>query len=317
MKGVFYLREEIVKGVAGYFNGAHWADCMRNHMVRQYGDEVYHVHVYVDTCIHPESLEKVIAAYFKAINRPLMRSMDPQQQREGVASIHGIHPLGCPHWELIFRFNAETVLGPMPVDCKEAEHGKNLLSWDREEINEFQQKFPFKAVGQREEKQIQEYFLTKHWKDMLSIIVDPTVTHVHPNFEISFDPKILELFVRSEFAKIGWTVDKTIPCIFDMKTCVRNKHLPDDDPRNAYVGKIGFLLGHPEKQFDIAWMFNPDVTIQPAQQSWVFDTPGFDVWRMKNYDSFLEANPYVKLTDEEVDAVIENLVIDPAFVRSI
>lgn len=297
------MREELVNGIIDYFKGPHWTDFMENHLVREYGEEVYHVHIYVDTMLHPESLSQLIDLYFKSINRPLTRSMDPQQQREGVASIHGIHSLGCPHWEMIFRFNKDTVLGPMPTDCKEAEHGRNLLSWDRTEINEFQRKFPFKAVGPREDAEIQEYFLSKHWKDTLTIIMDPTVTHVHPNVEINFDPKVLELYMRQAFAKIGWTVEKTIPCIFDMKTCVRDKHLAENDPRNAYVGKIGFLLGHPEKQFDVAWLFNPDVTIRPAQEPCISDTPGFDVWRMKNYDAFLDANPYAKLTQDEIAAV--------------
>ena len=309
------MREDLVKGVVEYFHGEQWRDFMANHLVREGGEEVYHVHLYVDTFLHSESLSKLIDLYFKAINRPLDRSMDPQQQRKGVASIHGIHPVGCPHWEMIFRFNQNTILGPMPTDAEEAEHGHNLLSWDRTCINEFVTKFPFQAVGPREEKRIQEYFSSKHWKDTISYVLDPTVTHVHPNVEISFDPKILEIYMRLEMAKIGWVVDKAIPCIFDMKTCVKDKGFAPDDRRNAYIGKIGFLMGHPEKQFDVAWMFNPDVTICPAQETWISDTVGFDVWRMSNYDAFLAANPYVKLTNEEISAVAQTFKVDNPYVR--
>lgn len=294
------MRDNLVTGVVEYFRGPHWTDFMENHLIREYGEEVYHVHIYVDTMLHPESLSKLIDMYFKAIGRPLARGMDPQQQRKGVASIHGIHSIGCPHWEMIFRFNAGAVLGPMPTDCPEAEHGSNLLSWDRACIDDFLGQFRFRTVGPREDKVIQDYFLSKHWKDTLAVVMDPTVTHVHPNVEISFDPKILEIYMRQAMAKVGWTVDKAIPCIFDMKTCVRDKHLAEDDPRNRYIGKIGFLMGHPEKQFDIAWIFNPDVTIRPAEQEWIFDTPGFDVWRMKNYDAFLAENPYVTLSADEI-----------------
>jgi hypothetical protein len=100
-----------------------------------------------------------------------------------------------------------------------------------------------------------------------------------------------------------------------MKTCVRDKNLPPDDPRNTYAGKINFNLGHPEKMFDIAWMFNPRITIQPAQQEWIFDTPGFDVWRMTNYDAFLAANKYIELTKEEVKAAISAFNIKERFFR--
>jgi hypothetical protein len=311
------MRNELVKGAADYFNGPHWDDFMANHLLREKGEEVYHIHLYVDTKLHPKTLEQLIDRYFNILNRPLDRSMDPQQQRKNVASVHGIHPVGCPHWEMIFRFNEHTILGPMPTDSPESEHGKNILSWDRACMNEFMTKIPFKVAGPREDAIIKEYFSSKHWKDTLAYVVDPGVTHVHPNIEISFNPKIFEIYACQAMKEIGWVVDKVVPCIFDMKTCVRDKNLPPDDPRNTYAGKINFNLGHPEKMFDYAWMFNPNVVIRPAQQEWIFDTPGFDVWKMTNYDAFLAANNYVELTKEEINAVVSAFCITDRYIRKL
>ncbi len=309
------MRDNLVQGIIQYFQGEQWNDLMKNHLLREEGEEVYHAHLYVDTSIHPESLTKLLDSYFKAIHRPLDRTMDPQANREGIASIHGIHPVGCPHWEMIFRFNPKVVLTEMPKDSPEAEHGQNLLSWDRACINRFVRDIPFQVVGPREEREIEEYFHSKHWKETLANIVDPTAMHVHPNLEISFDPKIFELYMRRELEKIGWTIDKVVPCIFDMQTCVKKKNLPPEDKRNAYAGKINVNLGHPEIMFDFVWMFNPRVTIQPATQAWIFDTPGFDIWRRNQYTDFIEKDAYIKLTEEEITEIEKTFYQNNPYVR--
>lgn len=104
------MRDYLVKGISGFFKGRYWGEFMERHLVRREGEEVYHAHLYVDTCIHPDSMYAILPAYFESIGRPLDRSMHAQSPRSRLGCIHGIHPVGCPHWEFIFRYNKETVL---------------------------------------------------------------------------------------------------------------------------------------------------------------------------------------------------------------
>jgi len=146
--------------------------------------------------------------------------------------------------------------------------------------------------------------------------LDPNTLHYHPNFEINFDPVILQMYVLQEFERIGWTVDKVFPCIFDMKTLNTHKDLPEDDPRNNYVAQLKFNIGWPyQKMFDIPWLYNPDVTIRPAEQEWIFDTIGYDLWVVETYDDFIAASDYVRLTKEEIDHIVDSFHTDNPYVR--
>lgn len=309
------VRETLVKGAAEYFHSRQWEYFMDKILLRSKGGEVYHAHIYTDTCLHPNSIKALIELYFTAINRPLTRATDPTANRPGVAAVHGIHPIGCAHFEVIFRFNKDVVWCEMPVDAPEAEHGQNLLYWDNECINSITAKIPFRYVGPREEANIREFFLTSHWKRCLAGIMNPNYGHFHINVEINFDPKILELLMREEFARMGWTVDKVVPCVFDMASLTRLDIDDPNDPRKSYVGKINFNLGHPERMFDVAWMFNPSVTIQPSRVGWIFGTPGYDAWPAKNYDDFIASSEYVELCEEELKAVAKTFLTDNPYVR--
>jgi hypothetical protein len=302
------MRDKLVSGVTSYFQSEQWRDFIINHLIRKTGEEVYHVHLYVDTSIHPQSINILLDNYFAIIGRPYARSPHPQAQRPGIASIHGIHQHGCPHWEMIFRFNPHVVLEAMPKDAEESEHGQNLLSWDRACMNDFFKDISFKIVGPREETLIKNYFLSRHWKQVLSNVLDDSVSHFHPNLEISFDPKIFEIFATQAMERVGWTVEKVVPSIFDIKNLTKNKIVAEDDPvrQYKYIGKICYILGFPEKMFDFAWLYNPDVVICPAVRGWCFNTPGFDVWKITNYDKFIAQNSYISLTDEEITTITQS-----------
>jgi hypothetical protein len=293
------MRDNLINEIISYFCGEQWKDFINNHLIRKKGEEVYHVHLYVDTSIHPDSMNRILDNYFSVIGFPYARSPHPQAQRPGIASIHGIHSHGCPHWEMIFRFNSKVVLEAMPETAPEAEHGQNLLSWDRTCMNDFVKNVPFKVVGPREEATIKQYFLSRHWKHVLTNVMDDSISHFHPNLEISFDPKIFEIFATQALERIGWTVEKVIPSIFDIKNLTKNRVVAEDDPirQYKYIGKICYILGYPEKMFDFAWLYNPDVVIRPATHAWCFETPGFDVWRVENYDKFISQSSYLESTE--------------------
>ena len=101
-----------------------------------------------------------------------------------------------------------------------------------------------------------------------------------------------------------------------IKNLTKNKTVAPDDPvrQYKYMGKINYILGNPEKMFDFAWLYNPDVVIRPAVRGWAHDMPGFDVWYMTNYEKFVGQSPYVRLEPEEIARIVESFRSDNPFI---
>jgi hypothetical protein len=211
--------------------------------------------------------------------------------KEYVGALHSVAPMGLPAFDFFYRFNKSTVLGPMPPDIPQAENGKNKLSWGKKFQDQFVKQFDFKVVAEEEDKQIKAYYLTKHWKDTITNVMNPQIMHCHANFEINFDPKIFELYTRQALAEIGWRVEKVVPCVYDVK--------------GTYTGKNVFLVGYPEKVFDTTWRFNPDVVIRSSEKSFLYGIdPGFDIWYRPQLDKVLDANNFYKMSNDEISEVI-------------
>ena len=103
----------------------------------------------------------------------------------------------------------------MPVDL--AERGKNMLSWGKRHMDQFYSQFAFQAMGPTEEREIDDYFASRHWKQTLNLIRDPDIIHVHCNLRLGVDPKILELKARQAFERQGWPIDKIVPNVFEVQ----------------------------------------------------------------------------------------------------
>lgn len=284
------MAKKHVEGVAAYFKGEQWLDFLHNHLVHP-DEDVYHAHLYADSSVHPDSLKKLMFLYFEAIGHPLTRRIDPVSPHPGQAGLHSVYPEGLAHFDMYCRWNPDAVLEAMPPDAKEAEHGYNALSWGKKYQDDYlaAKNYRFKTVGPSEDKAIENYFLGKHWKETLDNVLIPEVVHCHSNVEICFDPKILEIAACKALAKVGWTVERVIPCVYDV--------------HGVYTGKIVFLLGHPEEVFDICWKYNPDVVIRRASEPWIFPTPGFDLFMIDPYLEVLRAADFYVMTDEEIAQV--------------
>jgi hypothetical protein len=78
---------------------------------------------------------------------------------------------------------------------------------------------------------------------------------------------------------------------------------------DEYRGKITYSLAHPEEVFDISWKFNPEVTIRPSRETFVFDIdPEFDIWTVEMFeDTAVRGGEYVNLSDAEIQTVIDTL----------
>ena len=285
------MAQKHVQGVIEFFKGDHWQSFIKNHLSYPHSEkDLFHSHIYVEMNVHPTSLYPIMYAFWQKKGYPMERCIDPQAPKPKQAGLHGCAPTGVTDFDFFFRFNKDVVLGAMPLDAPEAEYGHNALSWGKDFQDEFYKKFAFKAVGPREVAEIKAWFRSKHWKECLMHTMNPTVTHCHCNVELSINPDVLTAYAIQDLASRGWVVERALPSVYDVK--------------GTYTGKTIYLVGYPEKVFDICWRYNPDVTIRRATESWIFDTPGFDNWYISSYNKVIEDGDFYMMTDDEIKEVI-------------
>jgi hypothetical protein len=281
-------KDELIKEVTQYFSESdHW----RRLCAALQGDtdpHGSHVHAYVDTSVHPDSLEALMTGYFKRLGWPSSRKIDHMAPKAGMGSLHGVEPEGKPHFDFQWFFNKDVGLKP----CNGGESGCNLLVWNRWYINHFCNQFPFRKVGPAEEKELEAYFKSEHFLKGLEFPVKPDTNHMHINVHSSVHPDQIQRFAEPALAREGIQLYYTCP----------NVYLADG---KNYRGKLVFMCRKPEVVFDIGWKFTPDVVIEPAMEPWIFKSnPGYDVWTSDMLEAVMNAD-YVRLTDKEIKQIIE------------
>ena len=247
-----------------------------------------HVHCYVYTSVHPDSLEEILRRYFAMRGWPIARRINRISPPPGILALHGIEPEGKVHFDLHWIYKEAVGIKP----AHGVETGSNLLLWNRIYIEEFYRRFPFRAVGPQEEAALLQYFVSEHWQGGLQMVERPDVPHMHINIETSVHPEVIGRYALNALQERGWEVYYLCPNVYRLN--------------ERYVGKIVFMGKEPEKAYDIGWKFNPDTTIKPTDHHWLFpERIGYDVMTSGEFQAELSQNPYVMLTPEEVSAVVD------------
>ncbi|TET29832.1 hypothetical protein E3J68_01335 [Candidatus Aerophobetes bacterium] len=245
-----------------------------------------HIHAYVETSVHPDSLEAIMTGYFERMGWPSARKIDHMAPKAGMGSLHGVESKGKPHFDFQWFFHKDVGLRP----CEGGESGCNLVVWNRWYINQFYRQFPFREVGAEEEKTLEEYFKSDHFLKGLEFPVMPTTNHMHINVHSSVHPDYIQKYAEVAFQREGLKIYYTCPNVY----LVGGK----------YRGKLVFMGQEPEVVFDIGWKFTPDVVIEPAWESWIFEAnPGYDVWTSEMLAEVMDED-YVRLTDQEIQEIL-------------
>ena len=278
--------------VTSYFaHSDHW----RRLCAALHGDpdpEGSHVHAYVETSVHPDSLEAIMVGYFKKLGWPSSRKIDHMAPKKGMGSLHGVEPEGKPHFDYQWFFNKD--VGLRPIDGGES--GCNLLVWNRWYINQFYRQFLFREVGPEEEKVIENYFKSSHFLKGLEFPVMPTTNHMHINVHTSVHPDHMQKFAEAALSREGFDLFYTCPNVYMA------------DGKN-YRGKLVFMCKDPEVVFDIGWLFTPDVVIEPAMETWIFEeNPGYDVWTATMLTEVMD-EAYVQLSEDEINEVLHACIV--------
>lgn len=249
-----------------------------------------HVHSYVYTSVHPDSLEALLRGFFKRRGWPIVRRINRIRPRPGVLALHGIEPEGKVHWDFHWLYKGNVGLAP----AHGVENGSNLLVWNRAYIDEFYKEFPFRHVDSDEKQELDDYFVSDHWQSGLEMVARPNVPHMHINVETSVHPEIVGQHALDSLHERGWEVHYLCPNAYML--------------HNQYVGKVVFMGKEPEKVYDIGWQFNPNVVIRPAETTWLFDERvGYDVMTSEQFDDEVAQNEYTRLTEYEIDAALDGI----------
>ncbi len=283
-------REMLLEEVRQYFAGSdHW----RRLCAALHGDpdpEGSHVHAYVETSVHPDSLEAIMTGYFQRMGWPSSRKIDHMAPKAGMGSLHGVEPKGKPHFDFQWFFREDIGMRA----CDGGESGCNLLVWNGWYINQFYSQFPFREVGPEAEKALEGYFKSDHFLKGLELPVLPTTNHLHINVHSSVHPDYIQKYAEKALESEGMKIYYTCPNVYLVE--------------GKYRGKLVFMGQEPEVVFDIGWQFIPNVVIEPAMETWIFEAnPGYDVWTSDMLAEVMNEN-YVRLTEDEVQEVLNSCI---------
>lgn len=261
-----------------YWQSDHWQRFLHDFLEKD-GERVYHMHHFVETRIHPESLLHAVQFYFAKHGWEIDREIDMYvQSPRPVGTIHGICAKKMPHWDLQFRYSHDEYIKPMGPDGNK----KDLESWGESFMRDFFARFPFEPVGAKEEGIIEDWFHSAQWDKACAHVEDPKAVHVHANILTSVHPDAIIPAALRAFKREGWSVWDYVPCVFDV--------------RGETVGKTVFMLSYPQQIFDICWQFEPGTIVQPSPRHFLVDRdPEFDVRTQGDLTGFIASNDYIRI----------------------
>jgi hypothetical protein len=279
-------REALLQEVKDYFAGSdHWRRLCA--ALQDPDPEGSHIHAYVETSVHPDSLEAIMKGYFERMGWPSSRKIDHMAPKAGTGSLHGVEPQGKPHFDFQWFFKEDVGLRA----CQGGESGCNLLIWNRWYINQFYGQFPFREVGAGEEEALGAYFKSDHFLKGLQFPVMPTTNHIHINVHASVHPDAMQKHAEEALRREGWEIYYVCPNVYLVG--------------GQYRGKLVFMGKRPEVVFDIGWAFTSEAVIEPAWEAWIFEAnPGYDVWTSDMLAEVMN-EAYVHLSDDEIQRVLD------------
>lgn len=280
------IRADLVAEIAAYFRSEHWDRVIE--ALKTDSEPVYHLHAYIQTRIHPMSLEEIVKGYFAKTGHPVHRRVEifTSGQVADAGSIHGIEPHGMPHFDLLWTWSPDAVIKPAPK-------AENVEWWGETFMQEFYRKYPFTTeLTPAAEAEIDAYFASPAWTRYCELNEHPDVVHIHANVETSLHPDLIRTAALKAMSARGWDIAEAVPVAFQM--------------RGQMHGKIVFIGNTPEKIFDIAWCFNPAVHLIPSTRYWLTtESPTHDARTMAELPILLKRNPYIQLSLAEIEAVVE------------
>lgn len=277
------VERDIITGVSSNFSSRQLKDFLA--LLRSL-PERSHIHMFVNTDVHPVSFERILKTYLARVGLPVNRGNEILIGGPNQGTLHGVHPTGTPHFDIKWSFRAG--VGIEPMEDWRAEQEQNLLYWDETYMSYFYRNYQWNPVGSAEIRAIETYFESRHWRRSFELMLDPEVVHIHPHIQTNVHPAILESFIRATIEKQGWRLQRMLPNAYHIK--------------GVYYGKFMLLFSEPELSFDLDWVYNRDVVLAPFEGDCLIqDEPGYMIIKHKLMDDFLAKDPYRTLSEREIE----------------
>ena len=271
--------------IVAYFQSEQWRRMME--VLKKNDEPVYHVHIYIDTNINPWCMEQLLKLYFAKAGYPVERKVEifSSGQIIGSGTIHGVEPKGLTHFDMIFRYSDDLAIKPT------ANKNPGVEYWGETYMREFHAKYDFKTeLSAEQQAEVEAYFKSDAWSDYCRLNESADVVHIHGNVETSVHPLVIREYALKAMKKRGWEIEFAVPVAFAM--------------RGQMHGKVVFGGKTPEKMFDIAWGFNPCVTLIPSTKYWLTtDNPTYDARTMHDLPLLLKRNEYQLLSLAEMESI--------------
>jgi hypothetical protein len=274
---------DYVSGVAAYFSSHQFNEFIR--LLRTL-EQRSHIHLFVNTSIHPESFQTILKEYLKSIGLPCTRTNEVLIGTPTVGTLHGVHPKGTPHFDIKWGYKPGVTLEPM--EEASGELGQNLLYWDQEYMRYFYRNYEWQPVGPKQHRELMAYFDSAHWHRGFELMATyPKVAHIHPHIQTNIHPNIVERYIQEAIVRKGWKLHRSLANVYPMF--------------GKYYGKFMLLFEEPEVSFDFDWTYNKDVSIAPYTGPGLLqDEPGIMVIPDTLMVDFLERLEHRVLTDNEI-----------------
>ncbi|WP_417722595.1 hypothetical protein [Salipiger sp.] len=285
------MRQAVLSEIKAYFDSDHWGEL--EDRVENHSDSTLHAHVFVDTRLHPETFCDVLRTYYAARGMEIRRTIDFQPSNVGHNMLHGVYPQGTFHYDVAWRYADGPAIAPMPEAL--VKERDNLQIWGVREIEDFFARYDFVTDAEAAAGPLDDFFASPTWARTAELVEDRTVAHFHTNVEMNIHPDLLMSAALRRIERRGWKLQKTLHCIFS--------------PRQGWTtGKVVFMLDEPEVMFDIAWSFNPDVSIRPSTFHFMLeDDPAFDVRRKETLEYYTSQGAFLRLDAGELGALHDML----------
>lgn len=269
---------KLVEGLREYWESDHWKRFL-HFLLEKDGERIHHIHHWVDTCIHPESMMIALQYYFARQGWEIDREVDTfVLSPKDCGTLHGVCAKGLPHFDFNWHYKAGVPIAPSGPEVS-----KNPCEgWGVSYMKKFYSQFNFRPVGAKEKEAIEAWTRSAQWERAYAHCEDPRVVHVHVNVLSSIHPEAWIPAALRTFKREGWTLWDYQPCVYDV--------------RGVETGKVVFMLSYPQQIFDICWQHDPEVIIAPSPRDFSRPGyPGFDIRTQDDLPAFLAKDDYVKI----------------------
>ena len=236
-----------------------------------------HAHVYVESSLHPHDLAPIVKGYFNNRAYSLRRDLIFLSHGHGVTNIYNVHPsLEKAHFEIFMYYNSEVVIEPAGADT--ARGGTDLEVWDKNYMDSFFDQFSFADPTEEDITSVRTFYQGKEWWQGYNFMSEQGSLHCHVPVLSKLHPHVLAEIGAEEISRRGWTVDKTVTCVYGMKKREQIKTV--------------FLCSDPQVVVELDYDYNADAVIEPrspdlmhkiTEDDFRRDTTAIDYYRLPQF----------------------------------